>query len=131
MEENFNQNETLESTPETPSTEMAQPEASQPQTDDDKKSVGPIVGIAIIVVILIFGGLYYWGSKLDINDETIIDIVDAPTTEEILNEQDVTLERLQIQDTSDEIADIEADLDLTDLNDLDAELGNIDTELGL
>ena len=96
------------------------------------KSIGPIIGIAIIVVLIIFGGLYYWGaqiSKRDIPNDSQDTIV--TTIEEIENTPDATLEQLQTQSTSDEIADIEADLNLTDLENLDTELGDIDTELGL
>lgn len=111
MEENFNQND-----------------SSQPQESvTDKKSVGPIIGIAIIVVIIIFGGLYYWGGK--INNQELREAQESITAQEILSEQDKSLESLQVQSTSDEIADIETDLDLTDLENLDKELGNIDIEL--
>ena len=70
------------------------------------------------------------GSKLN-TDDTIIDIADAPTVEEIINQEDISLGQLQVQSSSDEIVNIEADLNLTDLENLDAELGNIDAELGL
>lgn len=118
MEENFNQNNT---SPET----LGQMQESV----TEKKPIGPIIGIAIIVVIIIFGGLYYWGGK--INNQELRNAQESVTAEEILNQQDPSLESLQVQSTSDEIADIEADLDLTDLENLDAELGNIDIELGL
>ncbi|MBL7045167.1 MAG: hypothetical protein ISR98_01025 [Parcubacteria group bacterium] len=123
MEENFNQNNS-------PEINM-QGVSEQPQQtmNAEKKSVGPIIGIAIIVVIIIFGGLYYWGGK--INNEELRQAQENTTPEEILNQQDTSVESLQVQSTSDEITDIEADLNLTDLDDLDAELGNIDIELGL
>ncbi|MEK7589775.1 MAG: hypothetical protein AAB475_00780 [Patescibacteria group bacterium] len=134
MEENFNQNQNnfSENTSENQNTEMSVPTTPEQshQESGEKKSVGPIIGIAIIVVIIIFGGLYYWGSKLN-TDDTIIDIADAPTVEEIINQEDISLGQLQVQSSSDEIVNIEADLNLTDLENLDAELGNIDAELGL
>ncbi|MBI2048296.1 MAG: hypothetical protein HYT27_04105, partial [Parcubacteria group bacterium] len=42
---------------------------------------------------------------------------------------DTALQVLEIQGTSDEISTIESDLDATTLEDLDAELGNIEAEL--
>lgn len=112
MEENLNQNE-----------------ASMQSNMPHKKSVGPVIGIAIIVVIIIFGGLYYWGGK--INDQEQRQQQENTTAEEILDQQDASLESLQAQSASDAIADIETDLNLTDLDSLDTELNNIDIELGL
>jgi uncharacterized protein HemX len=131
MEENFNQNNISPETTENQSSEVTQQmPTEQPQYDaTDKKSIGPIIGIAIIVVIIIFGGLYYWGGK--INNQELRNAQESITAEEISNQQDTSVESLQVQSTSDEITDIEADLDLTDLENLDAELGNIDIELGL
>ena len=96
---------------------------------EQQKSIGPIIGIAIILVIIIFGGLYYWGGQ--ISNQKLREQQENVTAEEILNQEDVILERLRIQETSDEIIDIEADLDVTDLNDLDKELENIDAELSI
>lgn len=45
-----------------------------PITDGDhllpphQKKSGPIVGIVIIVVLLIFGALYFWGAYLNAKD---------------------------------------------------------------
>ena len=101
-----------------------------PQSDAvqevQKKSIGPIIGIAIIVVIIIFGGLYYWGAQ--ISRQEVKEGQENLTAEQIENQADPTTQQLQIQSTSDEIADIEADLDTTDLENLDQELENIDLE---
>lgn len=131
MEENFNQNNTSPEMSDPQMYEAAPAEAPQQpeQSGSNKKSVGPIIGIAIIVVIIIFGGLYYWGGK--INNQELREIQENTTPEEILTQEDASLESLQVQSTSDEIVDIEADLDLTDLENLDTELDNIDIELSL
>jgi hypothetical protein len=34
-----------------------------------KTSVGPTVGIIIIVILLAFGALYFWGAKLNSADQ--------------------------------------------------------------
>src|SRR3989344_498803 len=88
-----------------------------------KNQVGPIIGSIVIIIIIIFGGLYFLGKK--VSDEGVF----APTTEEILGETDTALQTLEIQGTSDEVSTIESDLDATILDDLDAELGNIEAEL--
>lgn len=51
-----------------------------------KKSVGPVIGIIVIIVVLVVGAFYVWGGKLSSNEP-------APLT------------------TTDEVSDIQADLD--------------------
>ena len=38
---------------------------NQPQTPQKKTGVGPMIGTIIIVILLIFGGLYFWGAQLN------------------------------------------------------------------
>lgn len=91
-----------------------------------KKSMGPVIGIAIIVVIIIFGGLYYWGAQ--INKQEAKDLQESLTAEQIESQEDTAVEQLEVQSQSDEVADIETDLNATDLENLDQELENIDLE---
>lgn len=95
--------------------EMAAPESVN---EPEKKSAGPVFGIIIIVVLLILGGFYFWGT-----------LNDSMSPAEIEAEIDTALESLETQSTSDEVSDIEADLDATLLDDLDKELEDIDLEL--
>jgi len=90
----------------------------------EHKSAGPVIGSIIIIVIIILGGLYFWGKRLSNNDPTL----DGPSADEIMQQEDVELAALQSQSSSDEIAAIEADLTNTDLDGLDAELDNIDLD---
>jgi len=92
---------------------------------DEEKSAGPIVGSVIIIVILIVGGLYFWGKRLTEADPTL----QGPTAEEIANQEDPLLDSLQTQSTSDALTDIEEDLLDTNLENLDAELDQIDLSL--
>ena len=94
----------------------------EPNTQtSENKPAGPVIGAVIIILILVVGALYFWGAKL--NKEA------NQTPEDILGGEDKTLEQLQTQSTSTEIGDIEADLNVTDLDNLDADLQNIDKEL--
>lgn len=124
---NFNQNNFSQYQNKQTQEEMYQePQNTRVQEKDEKKSVGPIIGIAIILVIIIFGGLYYWGDQIKNQREQ-----ENITSEEILEQKDPALEALEVQSSSDEIVDIEADLDLTDLEGLGKELGDIDVELNI
>jgi len=88
-------------------------------TVSEEKSTGAIIGAIIIVVLLIIGGLYFFGQRS--NEEL------APA--EILSQPDAAVEVLETQGTSDEITAIEEDINVTNLDGLDVELGNIDAEL--
>ena len=41
------------------------PIQSQGRTPPPKKSGGPIVGVVIVLVLLIFGAFYVWGARLN------------------------------------------------------------------
>lgn len=93
------------------------------QGNKENTSIGPVVGIFIILAIIILGGLYFWGKQVA-NDTD-----NGPDAEEIMNQLDESRDELNNVSSSDVIADIEADLGSTDLDSLDVELGNIDSEL--
>lgn len=95
-------------------------EPNATQTSENRPA-GPVIGAVIIILILVVGALYFWGAKL--NKEA------NQTPEDILNAEDQTVDQLQTQSTSTEIDDINVDLNVTDLNNLDADLKNIDKEL--
>lgn len=84
-------------------------------------SIGPIVGAVIIIALLIFGGLYFWGMQLEKEPETLPMILgdeaqaDAAPVQE---NEDLS--------ASDEPATIEADADDAYLNQLEA---NLDADL--
>jgi len=113
----------------------APPEAPKGQEPNGgHKPIGPIVGVVIIVLVLILGALYFWGARLnEIEKESS---AEAPSIapQDILAAPDPLEERLGVQGASDEIDAIEQDLnilDTTDLEGLDAELRDIDSELGI
>jgi hypothetical protein len=57
--------------PQTPDTQPhinAMPKEAQ-HSHRPKASVGPTIGIVIIVILLIFGALYFWGAKLNSEDQ--------------------------------------------------------------
>lgn len=74
-------------------------------------SVGPMIGVIIILAVIVLGGLYFWGQRVDRSDNA-------------LNGDDTVaeLEQIESQSSSDEVSSIEADLEATDIDSLDAEL---------
>ena len=83
---------------------------------------GPFIGSIIIIIIIILGGWYYLSSvtsDLNSNQEdtnNVVEEVPAEVSTSTLSE-------------SDEIEDLEADLDTTELDSLDAELEAIEAEI--
>ena len=67
---------------------------------------GPIIAVIIILALVILGALYFWGERKD-RDELL---------------SDDTLEAIEMQSDSDETNSIEADLDATDVDNLDSEI---------
>jgi hypothetical protein len=100
------------------------PNAPKMNTSNEKESsAGPIAGSIIVIVIIILGGLYFLNQRTSDVDDS------GPTGDQIRLEGDEATLDLATQNESDEVDDIEADLDATSLEDLDKELGDIDAEL--
>lgn len=111
------------------SSQNAPEEETSAMPHDDKpeeSSSGPLVGIAIIVIVLIAGGIYLWSTTFNQEEEAADQ---APAVEFTNAETDAIVNQLNSQGTSDEVADIEADLNLTDLENLDSELDDLLNEL--
>jgi len=107
------------------SAEKSEEQAVKMQPSQEK-SFGPIIGIVIVVVLFVLGGLYYFFGY---NQSTIN--VGYPSAEEIRATDDTLTTELGAQSQSDEIGAIEEDLNVGDFDGLDADLQNIDIELGL
>lgn len=106
----------------------SEPQMENPVEHKDKP-IGPAIGTIVIVLILIVGGFYIWGSRVDEKTKNLVD--ETKSAEDILGEVDETADKLGQQSNSDEITDIEDDLSDTILEDLDKELENIDAELAI
>jgi uncharacterized protein HemX len=76
--------------------------AMEPQKNG---STGTVVAAVVILAILVVGALYFWKERS----------YQAPDT-------DQSVESITTQGTSDDTASIEADLESTDVDNLDAEL---------
>ena len=87
----------------------------QPEAPKPEGGIGPAAGVIIVVILLLLGGLYFF---LFADKTSVIDDFE-PTDEQ--------LEDLGETSDSDEVADIEADLE-TDFEDIDAELNTLEDE---
>lgn len=117
-------------------TKMKMPEESfsSVQGEDKAAHLGAILGILIVILVLILGGLYVWGSTMSKNPaEPKNNTIERPTAEEN-NEPESTnaeaeVDTLGALSTSNEIDAIQADIDSTDLSNLNAELNAIEAEI--
>lgn len=73
-------------------------------TPQQESSVGPIIGAIIILAVVVFGFLFFWGER---------------GADQALESQ---IDTIETQSNSDETSSIEADLEATDVDNLDAEL---------
>ena len=127
MDENQN-NEMPQEGENMPEAEQPMPEGMpEPQPEGKSGSYGPIVGILIIVVLLIFAGFYFWGDSLNSEMPEVDNTEEVPTAPEgEAMEEEAT--EVPLSD-SDELDALEAELEGTILEDIDAELEDIDAEL--
>src|SRR3989344_6350637 len=76
---------------------------------------GPLIGVIIIIIILALGGLYFWKNSA------------AKKTSG--GETDEVVDNLSALSAADDIASIESELESTDLENLDSELGDLENTL--
>ena len=112
-----------------PESELKMPN-SQTSPEESHAHLGVILGVLIVILLLILGGLYLWGTTLTQPTEEASP--ERPTAEEN-NEPESTNAEAEVQttqavSTSDEIEAIEADVEATNLEELDAELEAIEAE---
>ncbi len=86
-------------------------------------TAGPLIGSIIIVLIILIGGLYFWGS-------IIVDRKSQIESEAVLEDQsrDAEVEAITTQSSSDDTSSIESDLNATDVDSADEELDAVDSE---
>lgn len=85
----------------------------------EKKPVGPVAGIIIVILLMIAGGLYFWGAAInakngaDTNTPPLILGNDVPGSD--------TEAGLPAQSSSDELSSIETDLNAMDMTQFEAQ----------
>lgn len=101
-----------------------EPEKSPP------KWFWPVLGTIFIVFILTMTVLMIRLLRINIQKATVPQVMPTPTAgARPVTETDFPTAKLEQQGTSDEIDDIEADLEATDLAGIDQELEDIEAEL--
>lgn len=110
-------------------------EAMQATHAGNEHSALPVIlGVIIVLLVLILGGLYLWGTTLGPAPLPTDDSL-RPTAEENnepeSNTADAQVQALETVSTSNTLEAIEADVEATNLDAIDSELGTIDAELNV
>jgi predicted histidine transporter YuiF (NhaC family) len=86
-------------------------------------TVGPMIASIVIIIIMIVGGLYFFGTLISYKKEQI------KAEQFIENQQESTqVEQAAKQSPSDDVTSIETDIKATNIDDLDKGLDQIDKE---
>lgn len=92
-----------------------EPQVNMNMTEGQSRSQGPVIGIIIVVIVLLVGAFYFLGrfATTDTPDTTMTDDTAV---------QDDSMPPLS---DSNEVSDIEADLNAEDFNNIDADLQSL------
>jgi hypothetical protein len=66
--------------PPTPGNQSSQPPVVQINNQPRKEGAGPIIGAIIVVILLVFGALYFWGQKLNNDEQKNLPLVQGQIT---------------------------------------------------
>jgi uncharacterized protein HemX len=100
--------------------ENSEPEV-RPNLQPKEGGAGPIIGSIVIIVLIVLGGIYYWNTLSEDRGAN----QDGAQTQEEMDAQTST----STLSESDEITDIETDLNTTEIDGLDQELEDIENEI--
>jgi uncharacterized protein HemX len=86
-----------------------------PTMSPEKASTSGVVGTVIIIALIILGGLYFWGKRINTQKEA-----NALINQEMQASQEAAV--IEAVSTNDDTASLEAELNATQTSDLGAEL---------
>lgn len=113
----------------TPSPILSGNQMPPPIPEPHKSSIGPIAGAVIVILLLIAGGLYFWGAQLNKQQEPLPYIPSNDVPEDAVNTTGDTDAGLPPQSSSDDVSAIEADMNAMDMTQFEsqnsAEMNNI------
>lgn len=87
--------------------------------EQNKSGIGSIIGIIIIISIIILGGLYFWGKRIE--ESKLKEALVNGGNSQVMQEQNEAA-AIKSVNSSDDLNSIEADLNATNFDNLDVEL---------
>ncbi len=98
-------------------------------SEEHHNHVGAILGVLVVMLVIVLGGLYLWGSLIVENGQSEQAERIIPNNEPETPRAEADSQIMGTVSSSDELATIEADLLSTNLDSLDTELNQVDIEL--
>ena len=89
-----------------------------PPASQNQSSIGSIIGTIIIIAIIILGGLYFWGKRIE-EAKLKQSLVSDTTSQDMVANEAATIKSVS---SSDDLNSIETDLNNTNLDNLGAEM---------
>lgn len=133
MNEELNQETTPASEPVSEEVKMPQSDVPVTEEAEEKPVRGPVILLLGVLLLAVLVGLVLWFTNINQTPEPVPAPVERPTDEENNEPESTTAEartdNLETVSSSDEITAIEADLEATNIEALDAELEAIEAEL--
>ena len=101
---------------------LSQPQMQNQFQNQNKSSIGGIIGTIIIIAIIILGGLYFWGKRIEENklQQTLLNESNSSPIETPEAKDEAAV--IKSVSSSDDLQSIQSDLYNTKLDDLDAEI---------
>jgi hypothetical protein len=104
--------------------------AYAPMPAHEERNLGPAIGVIVIIALIVLGGLYFWGQRMDKK---------VPPPAQDTNSQDMPaaaqpetpgadVNALRSQGTGDDVTSISADIEATNLSELGTEVNAINQE---
>jgi len=90
----------------------------------EEKSMGALIGSIIVIAVIVLGGIYLWITR---SSESPTQTETPPLGQTV--KPDEATAALLVQGTSSEISAIEKDLSATNLNNIDAGMSDINSQL--
>ncbi|MSU45340.1 MAG: hypothetical protein EXS47_01795 [Candidatus Zambryskibacteria bacterium] len=87
--------------------------------EQNKSGIGSIIGIVVIISIIILGGLYFWGKRIE--ESKLRESMASGEVQLKINEQNETA-TIRSLSSSNDLGSIEADLNATNFENMNTEL---------
>lgn len=108
---------------------VAEAPVSAPMPAHEERNLGPAIGVIVIIALIVLGGLYFWGQRIDRKSPAPMETgstQDMPAAQQETPGAD--LNTLETQGAGDDITSITADIEATNLSELGTEVNAMNQE---
>ncbi len=88
--------------------------------EQNKSSIGSIIGTIVIIALIILGGLYFWGKRIE--DSKAKEALISQTTQQPTSTENQEAAAIRSTSSSDDLNSIQTDINATNVDNLSPEL---------